>query len=54
VVLVAGLAVVASLRAQDERRTHRAGAIALDVVTALCVLAITGSIVLGIYVMTKK
>jgi hypothetical protein len=54
VVLIAGLAVVASLRAQDERRTHRGAAIALDVVAALSVLAITAAIVLGIDVMTKK
>jgi hypothetical protein len=54
VVLIAGLAVVASLRSQDRRRANQGGAIALDVVTAACVLAIAAAIVLGIYIMTDK
>jgi hypothetical protein len=54
VVLIAGLAVVASLRSQDRRRAHQGGAIAFDVVTAACVLAIAAAIVLGIYIMTDK
>jgi hypothetical protein len=54
VMLVAGLAVLASLRSQDRRRAHQGGAIALDAVTVACVLAIAAAIVLGIYVMTDK
>ena len=54
VVLIGGLAVVASLRAQDRRRAHRGGVIALDVVTGACVLAIAGAIALGIYIMANK
>jgi hypothetical protein len=54
VVLIAGVAVIASLRSQDRRRAHQGGAIALDVVTAACVLAIAAAIVLGIYIMTDK
>jgi hypothetical protein len=51
---VAGLAVVASLRSQDRREAHEGGAIAFDVVTGACVLAIAAAIVLGIYIMTDK
>jgi hypothetical protein len=54
VILVAGLAVVASLRSQDRRAAHQGGAIALDVVTIACVAAIATAIVLGIYIMTDK
>lgn len=54
VVLIGGLAVVASLRSQDRRRAHRDGAVALDVVTGACVLAIAGAIALGIYIMASK
>ena len=54
VVLIGGLAVVASLRAQDRRRAHRGGVIALDVVTAACVLAIVAAIALGISIMVNK
>jgi hypothetical protein len=54
VVLIGGLAVVASLRAQDRRRAYRGGVIALDVVTGACVLAIAGAIALGIYIMANK
>jgi hypothetical protein len=53
VVVVAGAAVVLSLRAQDRRRADQ-GALALDVVTGACILAIAAAIVLGIYVMTQK
>jgi hypothetical protein len=53
VMVVAGAAVVLSLRAQDRRRVGQ-GAVALDVVTAACMLAIGVAIVLGIYVMTQK
>jgi hypothetical protein len=54
VILIAGLAVVASLRSQDRRRTHQGGATAFEIVTATCVLAIAAAIVLGIYIMTDK
>jgi hypothetical protein len=54
VVLIAGLAVVASLRGQDRRQAHQGGAIAFDIVTGACVLAIAAAIVLGIYIMTDK
>jgi len=54
VVLIGGLAVVASLRSQDRRSTGRGGTIALDVVTAACALAIAGAIALGIYIMASK
>ena len=54
VVLIGGVAVVASLRSQDRRRAHRHGAIALDVVTGACVLVIAGAIVLGIFIMAAR
>jgi hypothetical protein len=54
VVLIGGLAVIASLRAQDRRAAGRGGAVALDLVTAACALAIAAAIVLGIYVMASK
>jgi hypothetical protein len=54
VVVTGGLAVIASLRSQDRRRTGRGAAIALDAVTGACALAIAGAIVLGIYIMAKK
>jgi hypothetical protein len=54
VILVAGLAVVASLRSQDRRGAHQGGAVALDVVTITCVVAIAAAIALGIYIMTDK
>jgi hypothetical protein len=54
VVLVGTVAVVASLRAQDIRRAHGDGATALDVVTAVCVIAIAAAVLLGLWVMTNK
>ena len=54
VILIAGLAVVSSLRSQDRRAEHQGGAIALDVVTITCVIAIAAAVVLAIYVMTDK
>jgi len=53
VILVAGIAVVASLGAQDRRRADH-GAIALDAVTVACVVGIAAAIALGIYIMTQK
>ena len=54
VVLIGGLAVIASLRAQDRRAAGRAGAVALDVITGACAHAIAAAIVLGIYIMANK
>jgi hypothetical protein len=53
VILVAGIAVVASLRAQNRRRADH-GAVALDAVTIACVVGIAAAIALGIYIMTQK
>jgi hypothetical protein len=54
--LMGGLAVVASLRSQDQDRrgASRGGVIALNVVAVACALAIAGAVVLGIYVMANK
>lgn len=54
VVLIGGLAVVASLRAQDRRRAHRGGVVALDVVAGACVLAIASAVALGVFIMASK
>jgi Na+/proline symporter len=54
VILVAGLAVIASLGAQDRRQSHQGGAVVLNAVTILCVAGIAGAIVLAIYAMTDK
>jgi hypothetical protein len=54
VILVAGLAVVASLRSEDRRAAHQGGAVVLDVVTIAAVVAIAAAIGLGIYIMTDK
>jgi hypothetical protein len=54
VIAVAGVAVVASLRAQDRRSAHQGGAVAFDIVAATCVIGIVAAIVLGIYIMTDK
>jgi len=54
VLLVAGVAVVASLQAQDRQKAHQGGVIALHVLTGACVLAIVAAVVLGIWVMTDK
>jgi hypothetical protein len=53
IIVVAGVAVVASLQAQDRQAVHR-GAIALQVLTGACVIAIAAAIVLAIYVMANK
>ena len=54
VILVAGVAVVASLQAQDRQQAHQGGVVALHVLTGICVLAIVAAVVLGIAVMTDK
>jgi heme A synthase len=54
VIAVAGVAVVASLRAQDRRSAHQGGAVVLDAVTVVCVVGIVAAIALGIFIMTDK
>jgi hypothetical protein len=54
VVLIGGLAVVGSLRAEDRRRAGRGGAVALEIGTGACALAIAGAIALAIYIMANK
>jgi UPF0716 family protein affecting phage T7 exclusion len=54
VLLVAGVAVIASLQAQDRQKAHQGGVVALHVLTGVCVLAIAAAVVLGIWVMTDK
>jgi hypothetical protein len=54
VILIGGLAVVVSLRAEDRRSSGRGGATALDVVTGMCALAIVAAIALGIFIMATK
>ena len=54
VIVVAGVAVVASLQAQDRQRAHQGGALALHVLTGACVAAILAAVVLGIFVMVDK
>jgi hypothetical protein len=54
VIVIAGVAVVASLRSQDRRSGHQGGAVALDVVTGVCVLGIVAAIALGIFIMANK
>lgn len=54
VLVIAGLAVVASLRAQDERAAGREGpVIAYGAVTVVCVGVIAGAIAAGIWVMSQ-
>ena len=54
VLLVAGVAVIASLQAQDRQKAHQGGVVALHVLTGVCVVAIVSAVVLGIWVMTDK
>jgi hypothetical protein len=54
VMLVAGVAVVASLRAQDRQGANAGGVLGLQVVTGVCVLAIVAAVALGIWVMVDK
>jgi hypothetical protein len=55
VMLVGGVAVVASLRGQDlKKEQHAGGAIAFDAVTVACVVAILAAVVFGIHIMTQK
>ena len=54
VILVAGVAVVASLRAQDRVRADAGGAVAYQILTGVCVAGIAAAIVLAVYVMANK
>jgi hypothetical protein len=51
VLLVAGVAVTSSLRAQDSRGGDST---VLNVLTIACVVALLAAIVIGIYIMTDK
>ena len=55
VLLVATVAVTASLRGQDARAAGQGGAaVALNVLTVVCIVALAAAIVIGIYFMTDK
>jgi hypothetical protein len=54
VMLVGGLAVVASLRAQDVKERSTGQAVAYNSATGLFVLLIVAAAVFGIYIMTQK
>jgi hypothetical protein len=55
VLLVAGVAVTSSLRAQDARASGQgAGSAVLNVLTIACVVALFAAVVVGIYIMTDK
>jgi hypothetical protein len=54
VLVIAGIAVAASLRAQDARGEQRESAyVGFSAVTVVCVLAIAGAVAAGIWVMTQ-
>lgn len=54
VMLIGGLAVVASLHGQDRKAAGQGGVVAYDAVTVGCVILIAAAIVFGIYIMTQK
>jgi hypothetical protein len=54
VMVVAAVAVIASLQAQDREKEHQGGVLVLHVITGACVLAIVAAVVLGIAVMVNK
>jgi hypothetical protein len=55
VLLVAGVAVSSSLRAQDARGSgHSGGGAVFNVLTIACVVALAAAVVIGIYFMTDK
>ena len=55
VLLVATVAVTSSLRGQDARAAGQGGAaVALNVLTVVCIVALAAAIVIGIYFMTDK
>jgi hypothetical protein len=54
VLLVAGIAVASSLSAENARTVHNGGAaFAFGAVTALCVFALIGAVVGGVYLLTQ-
>ncbi|MDO8189276.1 hypothetical protein Q5424_26010 [Conexibacter sp. JD483] len=54
VLVIAGVAVAASLRAQDQRAAGaEGGVIGWSALTVVCVLAIAGAIAAGIWVMAQ-
>jgi|tagenome__1003787_1003787.scaffolds.fasta_scaffold17997540_1 hypothetical protein len=54
VIVVAGVAVVASLCAQDRRSFDRSASVAFQALTIACMLGIAAAITLGIYIMTSR
>lgn len=54
VMLIGGLAVVASLRGQDRKAEGQGGVVAYDAVTIACVIVIAAAVAFGIYIMTQK
>jgi hypothetical protein len=54
VMLVGGVAVVASLRGQDRKSSGQGGVLAYDAVTGACVIVIVAAIAFGIFIMTQK
>jgi hypothetical protein len=54
VLLVAGVAVTSSLRAQDARGSGQIGGAVYNVLTIACVVALFAAVVIGIYIMTDK
>jgi hypothetical protein len=53
ILLVAGVAVVASLKAQDRQAAHHGGVVALHVLTGVCVVGIAAAVALGIYILVS-
>jgi hypothetical protein len=54
VLLVAGVAVTSSLRAQDARASGHGGGAVYNVLTIACVVALFAAVVIAIYIMTDK
>ena len=54
VLAIAGIGVVASLKAADQRSEHHEGGlVGYSVVTIVCVALLVGAVVLGIWAMTQ-
>jgi hypothetical protein len=54
VLIVAGIAVASSLSAENARTVGNGGAtFAFGAVTAICVVALVGSVVAGVYLLTQ-
>ena len=54
ILLVAGVAVLASMMAQDRQQAHQGGVVALQALRGVCVLAIVAAVAFGIYILTNK